>query len=156
MYLHLELPFLQLLLEDGLHAALNGIQVLVGRDVVGALVLAAGQGQILGHDAILIDGVDASLLEALGKGHKLGRVVELATLNETAGPGEDGGNGVGRGLLALLVLTIVAGNGAVGGLGLERLAVGGDEDRGHEAEGTEALSHNVRLDITVVIWIVNG
>ena len=30
---------------------------------------------------------------------------------KTAGPGEDGGNGVGTRLLALLVLTVMSGNG---------------------------------------------
>jgi hypothetical protein len=50
------------------------------------------------------------------------------------------------------VLTEVAGDGAVGGLGLERLAVGSDEDGGHETEGAEALGDNVGLDVTIVVW----
>lgn len=143
---------LQLLLDDLLHAALDSVEVLVGGDIVLTASLAASKGKILGHDAINIDGVNAGLLEALGEGDNLGLVVELATLDETTGPGEDGGNGVGGGLVALLVLTVVASDGAVGSLGLEGLAIGGDEDRGHETKGAETLSDNVGLDITVVVW----
>jgi hypothetical protein len=50
-----------------------------------------------------------------------------------------------------LVLAVVAGDGAVGGFGFEGLAVGGDEDGGHEAEGAEALRDDVGLDVTVVV-----
>ena len=142
---------LQLLLEDVLHATLNGVEVLGGGDVVLAAVLAAGNGKILSHDAVNIDGVNAGLLEALGESDELGGVVELATLDKTTGPSEDGGNGVGRGLVALLVFTVVAGDGAVGGFRLERLAVGGDEDGGHETEGAEALGDDIGLDITIVV-----
>lgn len=142
---------LQLLLDDVLHATLNSVEVLVGGDIVPTASLATGKGKILGHDTINIDRVNAGLFEALGEGDNLGLVVELATLDETTGPGEDGGNGVGGGLVALLVLTVVASDGAVGSLRLEALAVGGDEDRGHETKGAEALSDNVGLDITVVV-----
>lgn len=142
---------LQLLLEDVLHAALNSVEVLGGGDVVLTASLSTGKGKILGHDAIDIDGVNAGLLKALGKGNDLGGVVELATLDETTGPGEDGGNGVGGGLVTLLVLTVVAGDGAMGSLRLEGLAIGGDEDGGHETQRAEALGDNVGLDITVVV-----
>lgn len=143
---------LQLLLERSLQPPLNRIQILIRSNIVLPASLAARQGQILGHDAVHVDGVNAGLLEALGKGHQLGGVVELAALDEAAGPGEDGGDGVGGGLAALLVLTVVAGDGAVGGFGLKGLAVRGDEDRGHEAEGAKALGDNVGLDVTVVVY----
>lgn len=143
--------FLQLHLQNALHAALDSVEILVGGDVVRALVLAAGQSQILRHDAVLVNRVDTSLLEALGKCNKLGSLVKLAALNETAGPGEDGGNGVGRRLVALLMLAVVTRDGAVSSLGLKGLAIGGDENRSHETEGTEALSDNVGLDITIVV-----
>lgn len=147
------LVYLQLALGKAvLQAALDGVEVLGGGDVVLATGLAAGQGQILGHDAVDVDGVNAGALEGLGKGDDVGGLVELTALDEAAGPGKDGGDGVGRGLLALLVLAVVAGDGAVGGLGLKGLAVGGDEDGGHEAEGAEALSDDVGLDVTVVVW----
>src|SRR3712207_8630317 len=51
----------------------------------------------------------------------------------------------GRGLLALLVLAVVPGHRAVGGLGLDRAAVRGREHGGHEAERAEALGHGVGL-----------
>ena len=47
----------------------------------------------------------------------------LPRILEAAGPGEDRGDRVGRGRLALLVHAVVAGDGAVRGLGLDRLAV---------------------------------
>lgn len=143
---------LQLLLESLLEAALNSIKVLVGGGIVLALRLASGKGKILGHDTVNVDGVNASLLKALGEGNDIGGVVELTTLDETTGPGEDGSNGVGGGLVTLLVLTVVASDGAVGSLRLEGLAIGCDEDRGHETERAEALGDNVRLDITIVVW----
>jgi hypothetical protein len=39
----------------------------------------------------------------------------------------------------------------VGSLRLEGLAIGGDEDGGHETERAEALGDNVGLDITIVV-----
>jgi hypothetical protein len=45
----------------------------------------------------------------------------------------------------------MAGDSAVRGFGFEGLAVGGDEDGGHEAEGTKSLGDNVGLDVTVVV-----
>ena len=116
------------------------------------VLTAASQSQILGHDAV--DRRQCRCRPSQGSSAKattLGGVVELATLDETAGPGEDGGDGVGGGLVALLVLAVVAGDGAVGGLGLEGLAVGGDEDGGHETERAEALGDDVGLDVTVVV-----
>lgn len=143
---------LQLSLEGFLETALNSIEVLVGGGVVRTGRLATGEGKILGHDAVNIDSVDAGLLKALGIGNDIGGVVELATLDETTGPGEDGGNGVGGGLVTLLVLTVVASDGAVGSLGLEGLAIGGDENGGHETERAEALSDDIGLNITIVVY----
>lgn len=144
-------PNLQLSAKHRLEPPLNGIHILIRSNIVLTTSLAARQGEILGHDAVNIDSINTGFLEALGKGDELGGVVELAALDEAAGPGEDGGDRVGGGLAALLVLAVVAGDGAVGGLGLEGLAVGGDEDGGHEAEGAEALGDNVGLDVAVVV-----
>src|SRR3546814_9674118 len=66
------------------------------------------QRQILGHVAGL-DGVDADALDGARESCDLGRVVELGTVFAAAGPGEDRRDRVGRGLLALLVLAVVAG-----------------------------------------------
>ena len=45
-------------------------------------------------------------------------------MGQTPGPGVDGGDGVGGGLLSALVLPVVSGHGAVGSLGFDSLAVG--------------------------------
>ena len=76
--------------------------------------------------------------------HDVRRVVELAAVVEAARPGEDRGDRVGRGRLALLVLAVVARHRAVRGLGLDRLAVGRQQHRGHQAERAEALRHRCR------------
>ncbi len=63
-------------------------------------------------------------------------VVQLGTVLQAAGPGEDGCHRVGGGLVALLVLSVVPGHCAVRRLGLDGLAVGAHQHGGHEAEGT--------------------
>ena len=75
----------------------------------------------------------------------------LARCGRPARPGEDRGDRVGRGLLALLVLAVVAGHRAVRGFGLDGLAVGGHQHRGHQAERAEALRHRVGLHVAVVV-----
>jgi hypothetical protein len=80
----------------------------------------------------------SSVLAKLGE---LGVAVQLGAVGEAAGPGEDRGDRVGRGFLALLVLAVVAGHGAVGGFGLDRLAVRAHQHRGHQAERAEALGN---------------
>jgi len=111
---------------------------------------ADAERKVLGHDATL-DSVDARTLELLAEVSELLVVVELCTVGKTARPGEDRGNGVGRGGLTLLVLAEVASDSAVGSLRLDGLAVRADEDRGHETEGTVTLSDAVGLDITIVV-----
>ena len=142
---------LQLLLQAALQSPLDSVKVFLGNNPALTVFTAAGKSQILGHDTINIDSVDASLFKGFSKGHNLGGVVELAALGQTTGPGEDRGDGVGAGLAALLVLAVVAGDGAVGSLGLERLAVGGNEDGGHETKRTEALGDDVGLYVAIVV-----
>ena len=72
-------------------------------------------------------------------------------MGEAAGPGEDRGDRVGRGLLALLVLAVVARHRAVGGFGFHGLAVGRHQHRGHQAERAVALRHRVGLHVAVVV-----
>lgn len=145
------MPNLQLCRKDSLHPLLHGIKVLASGNVITLALLSTCQSEILGHDALLVDDVHASLLQTLGELDNLGGTVELATLGQTTGPGKDGSDGVGRGRVALLVLAVMAGNSTVSGLGLEGLSVGGDEDRSHQTQRTEALGYNVGLDITVVV-----
>ena len=82
--------------------------------MVGSLLLSTSEREILGHDAVLVDSVNARLLEALGESDNLRGAVELSALNEASRPGEDGGDRVRRGLAALLVLAEMSGHGAVG------------------------------------------
>ena len=74
----------------------------------------------------------------------LGRVVHPAAGGEAAGPGEDRGDRVGRGRLALLVLAEVAGDGAVRGLGLDRLAVGRSSARWSSARASRSPGRRCR------------
>ena len=78
-------------------------------------------------------------------------VVELGAVREAARPGEDRGDRVGRGLLALLVLAVVARHRAVRGFRFHRLAVRRHQHRGHQAERAEALRHGVGLHVAVVV-----
>src|SRR6266446_1764382 len=87
-----------------------------------ALVGADQQREILGHIAGL-DGVDADLLQRLGEFCQFLVVVELGAMRQSLRPCEDRGDGVGRGLLALLMLAVMTRHRAVRGLGLHGLAV---------------------------------
>lgn len=143
--------YLQAGLQVGTESALDSSHVLAGSDPRLTLLAAASKSKILGHDALLVDNVDTGALELLGELNDFRSLIEGTTLNKTTGPGEDGSNGVGRGLAALLVLAVVTGDGAVGGLRLEGLAVRSNESRGHQTEGAEALGNNIGLDVTVVV-----
>ena len=69
-----------------------------------------GQGQVLGHDTVLVNGLNASSLEVFAEVLESFVVIELGSVKETASPGEDGGDGVRRGLVALLPFTVVSGD----------------------------------------------
>eukprot|EP00128_Syssomonas_multiformis_P005792 Colp12_sorted_trinity150504_noHs@29020 len=109
-----------------------------------------GDGKILSHLACF-DGLDAHSLKSISEEGELLVAVELGTVGKTTGPGKDRGDRVGGGLLALLVLTVMASDSAVGGLSLDRLAVRAHEDRGHHTERAVALGNRVRLDITIIV-----
>src|SRR6516164_4862814 len=70
------------------------------------LVGADEQGEVLCHVALL-DRLHANLLERVGELAELRIVVELGAVGEAARPGEDRGDGIGRGLLAFLMLAVV-------------------------------------------------
>ena len=82
----------------------------------------------------------------------VGSVVELPTEFETAGPGKNRGDRIGRCCLALLVHTIVAGHGAVRRFRLDGLAIGREQNRGHQAKRSEALGNLIRLHIAIIIF----
>lgn len=104
---------LKLALQLAPQSLLNGVHEHGCRDPRVAIALALRKREVLGHDTSL-NGVDARGLEGFSEGGDLGGVVELAALDKTTGPGKDGGDGVGGGLLAALVLAPVAGDCAVG------------------------------------------
>jgi len=133
---------------DGGHEVVGGDKVAAKFKAGEATVHATGQ--VLGHAAVF-DGGDAHLLDGMGELDEVGVVVQAATVLKTTGPGEDGGDWVGGGLVALLVLTVVTGDGAVGGLGFDGLSIGSLEDGGHHAEGSESLGERVGLDVSVVV-----
>lgn len=117
-----------------------------------SVLATAGQGEVFRHDAFFIDDLGARGLQLLRKRDQFRGLVELAAAGEAAGPREDRGNRVRRRLAALLVLAVVARDGAVGGFGLKRGTVGGGQDGGHEAERAKALGDDVRLDVAVVVY----
>src|SRR6185436_10222571 len=71
-----------------------------------ALVGADQKRKVLGHVAVL-HRLDADLFQRGGELRQFVIVVELGTVRQATGPGEDRGDRIGRGLLALLVLAIV-------------------------------------------------
>src|SRR5438128_2156270 len=74
-----------------------------------ALVGADQEREVLGHGAGL-DSIDADRLQRVSELRELRIVVELGAVGEATGPGEDRGDRIGRCLLALLVLAVVAGH----------------------------------------------
>ena len=127
-------------LDDGLEEAFGGQPGLFGADE---------QREVLGHLAAF-DGFDADPFERFGEFDNFG-VLSAPAIAQPAGPGKDAGDGVGAGRLPLLVLAIVAGDGAVGGLGLDRLAIG-VISTGSSGQGCRSPARpGVRLDVAVVI-----
>jgi len=143
---------LKLGLQHSLHALLDCIEIVPGGDIIVLALLAHSQGEILGHDSLLIDNVNACLFERLGELDQLGSVVELTSLGKTSAPGKDRCDRVGRCWVALLVLTEMASDCTVCGLGLERFSIWCDENRSHQTQTTKTLGDNVGLDITVIIY----
>lgn len=72
-------------------------------------------------------------------------------MNETTGPREDGSHWVRRSFFALLPLTIVPGDCAMGSFTLDGFSVRSDEFTGHHSEASEALGQNVGLDVPIIV-----
>ena len=72
-------------------------------------------------------------------------------MRQSACPGENRCDGVGRRFAALLMLAIVARDGAVRGFRLDRLAVRRHQHAGHQAERAEALGDGIGLHVAVVV-----
>ena len=108
---------------------LKGVEVLVSGDLSGTF---DENSKILGHETSF-NSFDDDLLESLGEVQELIVVVEVGSGNESLGPGEHGGDRVGRGLLSLLMESVVSGDGTVSSFGFN-CAIGALKDRGHESK----------------------
>lgn len=132
----------------------NGIHEGLSHQVVSALLHSAralGQDrQIFGHVAAF-NSLDHGGLKGLREQSELLVIVQLGSVQKASGPGEDGSNWVCGGRTTLLPDTVVTGYSAVGSLSLQH-TVGIDTDGSHEAERTEALSNNIGLHITIVVF----
>lgn len=89
-------------------------------------------GQILCHLPVL-HCFDGGRFELLAEGMELRDVVKLGPVHEASGPGKDRGDGVGGGLLALLVEPVVSGDCSMGGFGLD-CSIGSVQHRSHQAQ----------------------
>src|SRR5262249_51878311 len=107
------------------------------------LIGADEQREVLGHEAGL-DRADGDLLQDRGEFRERGVIIELGAMREPPCPGEDRCDRIGRGLLALLVLAVVARHRAVCRLRFDHLAVRRHEHRRHQPERAVALRHGVR------------
>lgn len=107
--------------------------------------------KVLGHDTIGINDLNTGHLEGLAEMLEWLVPIELGTVKETTCPCEDRSNGVRRCLVPLLVLAVVARDGAMRSLALNDLAVWRDEFTGHHTQRTEALCKDIGLDVTVVV-----
>src|SRR5579872_3735605 len=93
-----------------LQALVDGVQELFGVKEVFSmfdLIAVYADGQVFGHLAAF-DGLDTYRFERIGEMDQVLVAVQFAPEGETAGPGEDGGDGIGGSRLAGLVVTIVA------------------------------------------------
>jgi len=132
----------------------DGIHVDVSNNPVFPLHVLAmdSQCEVLGHDAILVDDLHASLLEGCAEILQGNIVVELGPVDETTGPREDGSHWVRRGFFTLLPFTVVPGDGSMGSLTLDGLAIRSDEFTGHHSKTSKALGQDVGLDVPIVVF----
>jgi 2-polyprenyl-6-methoxyphenol hydroxylase-like FAD-dependent oxidoreductase len=95
----------------------QGFQRVAQQRIISPLLMRAGGDEVLGHEA----GLDLSTQTFSSVSANFASRALLSSLARCAGrgPGEDRGDRVGRGLLALLVLAVVARHRAVRGLGLD-------------------------------------
>ena len=92
-------------LQQRLQMLPDGGQKLMG--VRDRFILQSGQSrQIARHDAVF-DRLDGCLLQLCGKFRERRISVQLAPFAQCTGPGEQGGNGIGRGALSLEMLVVM-------------------------------------------------
>ena len=105
--------------------------------------------EVLRNDT-LVESVEASSLKSVSVAHEFGQVIHLATFAQSTAPCEDGSHRVGRCLLALQILVVVACNGAVSSLVLV-LAVRRNEHRSHHCQRAECCGNHVGHNVAVVV-----
>ena len=108
---------------------IQGVQV--GRPLY-AVGASHADSKILGHLSVL-DCFDGSGLEGVAEVFEFRVVVQFSSVEQTTGPGEDTGDGVGRSLSAFLMFSVVSGDGSMGSFGFD-CTVRGVEDGGHESK----------------------
>ena len=106
-------------------------------------------GQVAGDGAVR-DGVQHGALQLVGEAAKRLVPVQLTPLAQGAGPGVDGGHGIGGGVLAPEPAVIVLGDGAVGGL-VFVASLGVHQDAGHHGQGAEGGGDHVAHHVAVVV-----
>ena len=99
-------------------------------------------GQILSHVSV-IDGLNARLLKFSAEFGQRFVAIEFCPVVETSSPGKYRSNWVSTGRPSLLMLSEMSGNGSVGCLGLNSLAVGTYQYRSHETQRAITLSDDI-------------
>ena len=88
--------------------------------------------QVLGHLA-RVDAVHASGLQGHAELGQVRVIVQLSAMSQAPGPSINTSDGVSRGFLAFLMLPIMPSHGSMSGLGLNSLAIGTNQNGGHES-----------------------
>src|SRR5438477_12198233 len=73
-------------------------------------MVGADQDRKIARHFSALDRIDADPFEGFGKANDIGGVVERAAIPQAARPGKYGGDRIGRGLLTLLMLTVMPGD----------------------------------------------
>jgi hypothetical protein len=97
------------------------------------LVAMDNHGKVLGHFTAFYR-FNTNGFKRIAEPDQFSIIVELASESQTPGPGKDGGDRVGRGGLACLVVAEVAGYRTMSSLGFHYFSVGCNKHRCHQSE----------------------
>lgn len=130
------------------------------------------QSQILGHDVIVLHGVDTGRFQLISEGGQGLVLIQFGTMGQPTGPGKDTGNRVGRSWITLgrktiasqvntlspfsylsylLVFTVMTSDSTMGSFGFQGLSVRCHQNRSHQPKRAIPLSQDVGLHITIVV-----
>jgi len=136
-----------------LEVLVNLVHEIFGDEIVVLLFdipsVEGSNGEILGHVSLL-NSLNSHVFEEVSELGEEFVVVKLSSVSETSGPCEDRGDGVGGGSLSLLPLSVMSGDGTVGGFRFDD-SVFVQEDRGHESKRAVTLGNDVTLNVTIVV-----